>query len=98
MHCKVEIGVVTFYSPNKIINDYFGIQFFTYFTYQCLLRRLTCFHFASRELPPILEFAVSTLGGEYFIATFDDSRYYFYPFHNVGSGDAWTFRPDYFCP
>ena len=44
------------------------IQFLPDFTFQCLLRGLSGFNLAPWELPPVLEFPIAALGGEYSVA------------------------------
>ena len=64
MHCEMEGRVVPFDGLEELSDFDCRIQLLPDFPFQCLLRGLSWFNLAARELPPVFELPVSALGGE----------------------------------
>ena len=83
MHCEMEGRVVPFDGLEELSDFDCRIQLLPDFTFQCLLRGLSGFNLAARELPPVLEFPIAALGGEYSVAPPYYGCRHFYTFHCI---------------
>ena len=81
VHREVEGRVVPFDRLEKLADCDFRLQFLPNLALECLLGALSGLHLSSRELPPALPLAVSSLGCEYLGVLYDYCRYYFYCLH-----------------
>ncbi len=82
MHGKVELGVIVIYGTHKCIHAYLCRKFLAYLTFQGCLGCFAWFHFTTGELPPVLPFAITALGGEHLIVFANNRCYYFNLLHN----------------
>lgn len=83
VHGQVEGGVVVFHGTKKFTHVHLDGEFFLEFALECLLRGLAAFHFAARELPEPLVFAVAALRSKNLVAILNDSCYNFDMFHEA---------------
>ena len=78
---QVEIGVVPFHGTYQFSDSDFRVQFLLDFAVQRLLSRFPGFNFSARELPSVLEFAISALRGKNLVSASDDGCNNLYIFH-----------------
>ena len=81
MHRQVEVRIVVVYRSKQLAHFDLSSQFFANLALQGLLQGFTRFNLASRNLPPVLPFAVASLRSEdaSFVVT-DNGCYYLYGF------------------
>ncbi len=65
VHCQIKVRIVPLDGTQQIADFDFGVQLFSDFAYQRLLRRFTQLYLPARKLLPAFELAISTLRGEY---------------------------------
>ena len=83
MHSKVKSRIVIIHSGDETVHADFGVKFLPDLALESLLKGFTRFSLAPRELPPVLEFAVTPLGDENLsFGIADDRCYYCDSFHN----------------
>ena len=80
MHHKMKLRVIILNRCKQITYFNFCCQFLPDLTFQSIFWRFPWFNLASRKLPPILPFAITTLGGEQPTILDDDGSNDFYVF------------------
>ena len=76
VHRQMKRGVIVINGTEKRTNGDVGIQFLVYLANERLLGCLSGFNLTAWELPPVLPFAISALGGkDTALGIIDDSGY-----------------------
>ena len=84
VHRQMELRIVPFDRMEELVDADLRRELLADFPDQRSLRRLSDLHFPARELPPVLEIAITPLGGKYLVSLADNRCYYFDCFHGVG--------------